>query len=363
MTNWDVMGLRATGSIDYSSDGLFVAEPFSYIATNQTSRSAAARSTRGDRRARRESATPAGRSAVGPPLPRRAARPDRGPQRPPGTGSPTATASTTDYATAEGKMRAARAFVYRRSGARIPGDGALRRAALTRAEHAPRLRAAERHEPPRSRVAELRLRRRRHRGASRRRDPALLPRHPRGRPAPGLLAAGPPGRRARAGGLAPGNEEWLFMMLRQAQLIHLLWGRRMRDPGWVHAPKPTRAGPARLSRPLGGARPAPATSAGTASASQPGAIRCTPATWGISRRPAITSTANRDAGGARLGGPRAPPSARRSRVGPRSRGCGRACAGASACCAAAVTPTIIGPRSVMPAASTGSNQALKRSTS
>jgi alkylation response protein AidB-like acyl-CoA dehydrogenase len=31
--NWDVMGLRATGSIDYSSVGLFVAEPFSYVAT------------------------------------------------------------------------------------------------------------------------------------------------------------------------------------------------------------------------------------------------------------------------------------------------------------------------------------------
>jgi len=33
--NWDVMGLRATGSIDYSSDGLFVAEPFSYVATTK----------------------------------------------------------------------------------------------------------------------------------------------------------------------------------------------------------------------------------------------------------------------------------------------------------------------------------------
>ena len=31
--NWDVMGLRATGSIDYSSEGLFVAEPYTYIAT------------------------------------------------------------------------------------------------------------------------------------------------------------------------------------------------------------------------------------------------------------------------------------------------------------------------------------------
>jgi alkylation response protein AidB-like acyl-CoA dehydrogenase len=31
--NWDVMGLRATGSIDYTIDSAFVAEPFTYMAT------------------------------------------------------------------------------------------------------------------------------------------------------------------------------------------------------------------------------------------------------------------------------------------------------------------------------------------
>jgi alkylation response protein AidB-like acyl-CoA dehydrogenase len=34
--NWDVMGLRATGSIDYRSDGLFVTEPYTYVATTNT---------------------------------------------------------------------------------------------------------------------------------------------------------------------------------------------------------------------------------------------------------------------------------------------------------------------------------------
>ena len=34
--NWDVMGLRATGSIDYRSDGLFVTEPYTYLATTTT---------------------------------------------------------------------------------------------------------------------------------------------------------------------------------------------------------------------------------------------------------------------------------------------------------------------------------------
>ena len=34
--NWDVMGLRATGSIDYTTDSLFVSEPYTYNATTET---------------------------------------------------------------------------------------------------------------------------------------------------------------------------------------------------------------------------------------------------------------------------------------------------------------------------------------
>lgn len=34
--NWDVLGLRATGSIDYTTDSLFVPEPFTYNATTST---------------------------------------------------------------------------------------------------------------------------------------------------------------------------------------------------------------------------------------------------------------------------------------------------------------------------------------
>jgi alkylation response protein AidB-like acyl-CoA dehydrogenase len=34
--NWDVLGLRATGSIDYSTDALFVPEAFTYHATTET---------------------------------------------------------------------------------------------------------------------------------------------------------------------------------------------------------------------------------------------------------------------------------------------------------------------------------------
>jgi alkylation response protein AidB-like acyl-CoA dehydrogenase len=33
--NWDVLGLRATGSIDYTIDGVFVREPFSHFATSE----------------------------------------------------------------------------------------------------------------------------------------------------------------------------------------------------------------------------------------------------------------------------------------------------------------------------------------
>jgi alkylation response protein AidB-like acyl-CoA dehydrogenase len=36
--NWDVMGLRATGSIDYTIDSVFVAEPFTYMATTDVPR-------------------------------------------------------------------------------------------------------------------------------------------------------------------------------------------------------------------------------------------------------------------------------------------------------------------------------------
>jgi alkylation response protein AidB-like acyl-CoA dehydrogenase len=36
--NWDVMGLRATGSIDYTTDSLFVPEPFTYHATTDVPR-------------------------------------------------------------------------------------------------------------------------------------------------------------------------------------------------------------------------------------------------------------------------------------------------------------------------------------
>jgi indole-3-acetate monooxygenase len=34
--NWDVMGLRATGSIDYHGEDLFVSEPYTYVATTTT---------------------------------------------------------------------------------------------------------------------------------------------------------------------------------------------------------------------------------------------------------------------------------------------------------------------------------------
>jgi alkylation response protein AidB-like acyl-CoA dehydrogenase len=34
--NWDVMGLRATGSIDYRCEELFVSEPYTYVATTTT---------------------------------------------------------------------------------------------------------------------------------------------------------------------------------------------------------------------------------------------------------------------------------------------------------------------------------------
>ena len=34
--NWDVMGLRATGSIDYTIDGVFVTEPYTHIAAAET---------------------------------------------------------------------------------------------------------------------------------------------------------------------------------------------------------------------------------------------------------------------------------------------------------------------------------------
>jgi alkylation response protein AidB-like acyl-CoA dehydrogenase len=34
--NWDVMGLRATGSIDYRCEELFVSEPYTYVATTNT---------------------------------------------------------------------------------------------------------------------------------------------------------------------------------------------------------------------------------------------------------------------------------------------------------------------------------------
>jgi alkylation response protein AidB-like acyl-CoA dehydrogenase len=34
--NWDVLGLRATGSIDYTTDSLFVAEPYTYFAITET---------------------------------------------------------------------------------------------------------------------------------------------------------------------------------------------------------------------------------------------------------------------------------------------------------------------------------------
>ena len=36
--NWDVMGLRATGSIDYRIDDVFVPEPFTHVATIETPR-------------------------------------------------------------------------------------------------------------------------------------------------------------------------------------------------------------------------------------------------------------------------------------------------------------------------------------
>ncbi|MGH2849550.1 MAG: acyl-CoA dehydrogenase family protein [Solirubrobacteraceae bacterium] len=36
--NWDVMGLRATGSIDYTIDSVFVREPFTYMATTDVPR-------------------------------------------------------------------------------------------------------------------------------------------------------------------------------------------------------------------------------------------------------------------------------------------------------------------------------------
>ncbi|HXR13404.1 MAG TPA: acyl-CoA dehydrogenase family protein [Solirubrobacteraceae bacterium] len=108
--NWDVMGLRATGSIDYSSDGLFVAEPFSYIATTNEPLRGGAIFTMGiaglgvichtgwalgvARRCIDELRTL---------LEGRRGRPDRLAQ---------SDRFHYDYASAEAKLRAARAFVY-----------------------------------------------------------------------------------------------------------------------------------------------------------------------------------------------------------------------------------------------------------
>ena len=61
--NWDVLGLRATGSIDYTTDNVFVPDAYTHIPRRRKSRCAAATSIASASSASRGSAIPAGPAA------------------------------------------------------------------------------------------------------------------------------------------------------------------------------------------------------------------------------------------------------------------------------------------------------------
>ncbi len=109
--NWDVLGLRATGSIDYTTDDVFVPDAYTHMATTEDTAARRQPLPHRHHRLRRRSAIRVGPAASAgvcstsssPSSPRRPAAPARW---------PTARASKSSSRTPKPACRSARAFVY-----------------------------------------------------------------------------------------------------------------------------------------------------------------------------------------------------------------------------------------------------------
>ncbi len=178
--NWDVMGLRATGSIDYTTDSACSCRSPTPTTRRPRRRCAAAASTRWGSSTSAmicHSGVGARRRAA---HARRAARRCRRTARPPRAASARTTRFLGDFAMAEAKC------ARRGRSPTATGTRTRRRCDAATSSHA----RAEHAQPPGAPARDLdrrggldvRLRERRHDGAARGHDPALLPRHARRAP-------------------------------------------------------------------------------------------------------------------------------------------------------------------------------------
>ena len=199
--NWDVLGLRATGSIDYRIQDVFVPEAYTHFAVTETPKQGGDLYRLGivGFAAICHSSWACG---IGRRLLDELAAKVRGGAGRSGTQASSETFHE-EYAKSEAKYRAARALVYRRMGKRQRDLAARRHVDEAAAHHDPS-RYGEHHVGMQGRRG-FRLQERRHGRASRRHDSASVPRHAGRHAAHHLGAAGDSQRRTRTRGSRRGQ--------------------------------------------------------------------------------------------------------------------------------------------------------------
>ena len=255
--NWDVLGLRATGSIDYRIDDVFVPEAFTHLATTEAPRRGGHLYYAGHHRPRHHVSLRHG-PRHRPPHARRAGGQGAGRCRAAPARWPASERFHEQYAKAEGKYRAAKAFVSRRGATRARRSTPA--TPLTVRQHTLMRLALANIDLVVPRGQRVRLHRGRHHRAPCRHDAAAVPRHARGHAARHLGAAGHPQHRARAGRRGRGKEVALprsrrLLSAASAHHNHKHKGPPRRRPFACYLCRPTSCTPRRDGRRAGSCTP------------------------------------------------------------------------------------------------------------